>query len=284
MELIVARDAKASEEAGNVMRKTIRGANAERQGEQGIALVLAILVLMLLTFLGLTLAVTTSTEFQIATNYRWSQQALYNAEAGLEVAKRYLRNVTKWDAFLPPAQAPVVPGTPAAYCTDPNYMQPGPWGEASRTCELSNCDMVGDAGYGVVLWDKTFTTPFQNFPSFFIGAVAPGVGFINGTFTVWARRPLERNGAGDLIEHPGDDRLILTVEGTAPSSGTGSFAVANRAVRYLEVMLDRIEPSDCDNQGGQIGGGPTGSGFDQCDAVNAGAILGGASEPNPGQN
>ncbi len=61
--------------------------DAVPKGEQGFALVLAILALMLLTFLGLTLATTTSTELQIATNYRWGQQALYNAEAGLEAGK-----------------------------------------------------------------------------------------------------------------------------------------------------------------------------------------------------
>ena len=45
--------------------------------QSGFALVLALLALLLLTFLGLTLAVTTSTELQIATNYRWSEQARY---------------------------------------------------------------------------------------------------------------------------------------------------------------------------------------------------------------
>ena len=67
-------------------------------GESGFALVLAILSLMLLTFLGLTLATTTSTELQIATNYRWSQQAHYNAEAGLEAAKLLLAQVARVDA------------------------------------------------------------------------------------------------------------------------------------------------------------------------------------------
>ena len=67
-----------------------------RPGERGFALVLAILSLMLLTFLGLTLATTTSTELQIATNYRWSQQALYNAEAGIESARILLsRSATR---------------------------------------------------------------------------------------------------------------------------------------------------------------------------------------------
>ena len=64
---------------------------------------------MLLTFLGLTLATTTSTELQIATNYRWSQQALYNAEAGLEAAKLLLAQVAMADGdfrnILPTARA-----------------------------------------------------------------------------------------------------------------------------------------------------------------------------------
>ena len=72
-----------------------RGPRAHRQA--GFALILAILSLMLLTFLGLTLAATTSTELQIATNYRWSQQALYNAEAGLEAAKLLLAQVAQVD-------------------------------------------------------------------------------------------------------------------------------------------------------------------------------------------
>ena len=79
-----------------------------RRGERGFALVLAILSLMLLTFLGLTMATTTSTELQIATNYRWSQQALYNAEAGLEAARIVLSNVadvtTQWRRSCPPAR------------------------------------------------------------------------------------------------------------------------------------------------------------------------------------
>jgi hypothetical protein len=265
------------------MRKPIQSQG--RAAEQGMALILAILALMLLTFLGLTLTMTTSTELQIATNYRWSQQALYNAEAGLEVAKRYLRNVVQWGAFLPPARSPIDPlGTPPvpAFCSDPNYTQPGPDGEASRTCELSVCDTQAAIGYGVVLWDKTFTNPFQNFPSFFLDAAAPGVGVVNGTFTVWARRPLEWI-AGVYQERPTNDRVILTVEGTAPASGTSDFALTNRAVRMMEVTLERLEPGDCENRGGQIGGGPTGSGFDQCDTVKKEGILGGVGEPNPGQ-
>jgi hypothetical protein len=76
---------------------------------------------------------------------------------------------------------------------------------------------------------------------------------------------------------------VLTAEGTAPQTGFSALGLANRAVRYLEVTLDRIEPGDCENRAGQIGGGPTGSGFDNCDTVKKEGILGGVGEPNPGQ-
>ena len=66
---------------------------------------------LVLTFLGLTLAATTSTELQIATNYRWGQQATYNAEAGIEVAKIYLRAVPNdWATILPKARTGITSG------------------------------------------------------------------------------------------------------------------------------------------------------------------------------
>ena len=86
--------------------------------QAGFALILAILSLMLLTFLGLTLAATTSTELQIATNYRWSQQALYNAEAGLEASKLLLAQIARVDGdfrnILPVRRVGSLPGGPGA--------------------------------------------------------------------------------------------------------------------------------------------------------------------------
>ena len=71
--------------------------------ESGVALVVALLALTLLTLLGITMSVTTSTEQQISANYRWSQQASYNAESGLEIARNYLRQF-EWNMVLPTAR------------------------------------------------------------------------------------------------------------------------------------------------------------------------------------
>ena len=66
---------------------------------------------------------------------------------------------------------------------------------------------------------------------------------------------------------------------TAPRLGT---AVANRAVRVLEVTLSKATPlveSRCGARAGQTGGGPEGANFAACDPVTGegvAAALGGS--------
>src|SRR2546422_11497820 len=94
--------AKRNQEQEEFMSDVRNGRRATGESEAGFALILAILALMLLTTLGLAMATITSTELQIATNYRWSQQALYNAQAGGEGGKIILRSVQPgWTPGLP---------------------------------------------------------------------------------------------------------------------------------------------------------------------------------------
>lgn len=263
-------------------------------GENGIALILAILALMLLTFLGLTLAATTSTELQISSNYRMAQQALYNAEAGIEVGKAILRDVD-WKTILPVART--TPWT----LDDSVYDAPvPPFGAGPRDCENGNtdcaqaksdgCDKRGaQAGYGVVFNDGSLRAQdIRNFGGF----------ALNGTFTLWVRRPLivdtatftYRDCTGDPNDTPPecnapstgkterDGILIMTSEGAA---GGGS----NRAVRIIEMILTRKDPAAktldvCQSRGGQAGGGPEGAGFGGCTALDEKVL--GAAELNPG--
>jgi len=244
--------------------------------QSGFALIVALLTLLLLTFLGLTLAATTSTELQIATNYRWGQQAYYNAEAGLEVAKRYLREKTAWTVFLPPARNPIS-GIPTPT-----------WTPAGRDFENFDCDN-GDTGetadfqgYGVVLNLPGFGR-FEN-----VSAVLNQT--LNGSYTVWIRRPHKDTNDGTVQDYDFDDRLVITSEGTAPFVGAAAasdFAFRRRAVRVLEAEITKIDPNDCENRGGQAGNSPTGSGYDPCYAVNAAGLPTGtgavAAEVNAGQ-
>jgi hypothetical protein len=240
--------------------------------EAGFALILAMLTLMVLTLLGMALAATTSTELQIATNYRWSQQAYYNAEAGAEVGKRLLqmnelrtlvgdrRAATGCATASPdPCEMDDPPG-------DWTLARTGPSGEASRNWENQPCDDRGGTGYGNVMDIPAQAFPFQN-TSNFLGEQ------LNGTFTIWVRRALEPRQIGaEWFWEDSEDTVILTVEGTAPY--LGAQQLENRAVRYMEISLQRIDPSGCENYSGQIGAGPTGSNYDQCGQITAEGLEG----------
>jgi hypothetical protein len=219
----------------------------EHAGERGFALVLAILSLMLLTFLGLTLATTTSTELQIATNYRWSQQALYNAEAGLEAARIVLSDVadlaTGWNAQLPAAR----PGT---------WLQgaaPAPLdATVGRDFFRSACDDKGGVGYGRVLADAT--TRYENVAAF------PAVGGVDGRY------------ADDTDQ----SKLVIVAEGIAPYMGPGdAFTRSRQASRILETRytLGLATAGDpcLGTQAGQEGGSPMGENFNPCAPITAGA-------------
>jgi hypothetical protein len=206
-----------------------------RGGEAGFALVLAILALLLLTFLGLTLATTTSTELLISNNYRWGQQALYNAEAGMEVARAVLAEVGDGQRVLPPQRlAPWDPDTQAVK-DNPELGTPAPLFTASRNFEGRFCDVWGyGAGYGQVLVDPANTAaPYENVSTAFSRT-------LTGMFTVWVRRDIVYNSGGTLSDNPAGESIIVTAEGVAPFTvpgAAGGFQRANQAIRRLESKV-----------------------------------------------
>ncbi len=193
----------------------------------GLALILALLSLLVLTTLGLTLAATTTIELQSAVNYRWSQKAFYNAEAGLEVGRYALRNLG-WIVALPTPRAPwpEVKGRPN-WLGKPQPHTLGSTGAAVRDFELSTCDTLGNGmGLGPVLWDGE--TTYQD--------ITQVEGHqLDGAFTLWVRRPVISMGNGFLTDYPMSDVLILVSEGVAPAVGSQLGIPRGRVV--LEVTL-----------------------------------------------
>ena len=249
--------------------------------ESGFALILAILALMLLTFLGLTLATSTSQELQIASNHRWNQQALYNAEAGIEVGKAILRDVS-WEEVLPERRMinPTTPDTwtvpdyltssssPAACpnCTDTTDAS----GRTLRNFENAPCDAQGgQTGYGNILNDGT-ASPYQYVTTVFGQSV-------NGAFTIWVRRLTEAANTGEIQDSSDNEQLIMTVEGIAPyraEQATLGISQSNRAVKLIEYTVSREarENTACATRAGQAGGGPEGANFGGCVTMDAGRV------------
>jgi len=237
-----------------------------RAGERGFALVLAILALMLLTFLGLTLATTTSTELQIATNYRWSQQALYNAEAGLEAARIVLSNVadraTGWQTQLPAARGSAVAAWAPGSAPFPAETPVG------RDFYRSDCDLRAGIGYGRVVDDAVIR--YENVNTF-AGQT------LNGAFTIWIRRALAVTNEGTYFDDSRSNTLVVVAEGVAPYTGPAdAFTRARQAVRVLETgfSLDfgtEGEPCGLGKMQGQEGGSPMGENFNPCANITSGA-------------
>lgn len=252
--------------------------SSSRQGESGFALILALLALLLLTFLGLTLAVTTSTELQIATNYRWSEQARYAAEAGVEVAKVRLRDVADWSTILPPARTATWTGAgPAPAPPAPRVIG----GVTLRDFENAACDAKGNGmGYGWVL--ASSSEPQQYVSNF-------NTLQMSGAFTVWVRRPLWIQTTGNFSDwgqeivgpplYPAsNDTVILTVEGVAPfvdaaayqATGAQSAMISRaKAVYTIELPFSLARPvtlGTCnETRGGQSGHGTYNDGHSGCD-------------------
>ena len=208
-----------------------------RRGNKGSAFVISILVLFILTVLGLALMLTTSTEKSIAINYRWGQQAFFNADAGLEYGKTVLASYALQDGdfqnILPPPRVlgsmtlkPNDVGACAdetvAGCRDYQYFI-----DVDGVTRMYIGKVLRDINGRLVQYD--FRQPLGNDTLNDIDF--DGTSDVQGTVTLWVRRPLV--GGADYAQ---DDRIILTAEGTAPN-GQGIGSGRNVAMRRLEQTL-----------------------------------------------
>jgi len=248
--------------------------------QRGFALILSLLALVLLTTMGLALSNSTGVELQISTNQRWSESAKYNSEAGIEYGRSILMAMPSWAAILPDERT--VPDWGAQQWNGPGEANPtgnSPWGRATRDFENWKCDEKGyGIGYGVVVDDGGAGGP-EEYRSQIGGAT------LNGSFTLWVRRPVawtdaDSNGElGDgnvLQDYPADDVLILVSEGVAPYTGlaanTSAFGATNRAVYTIETLLARTgttitDQSECNSRQGQAGGSASGGNSSGCVAI-----------------
>jgi PilX N-terminal len=81
-------------------RRVGRPVTERLRDEQGIALVIALLCMLLLTALGMALTMTTITEKRIAGNYRNGVETIYAADAGVERVMQDLLTVPDWNKIL----------------------------------------------------------------------------------------------------------------------------------------------------------------------------------------
>ncbi|MGH9337839.1 MAG: pilus assembly PilX family protein, partial [Vicinamibacteria bacterium] len=175
------------------------------RGNEGSAFVISILVLFVLSVLGLALMLTTTTEKDIAINYRWGEQAFFNADAALEYGKNVLAAYAlvnqDFAAILPPARADVtvIDNTQPWGTAHPDPVACVPSGAGCRDYQyfIDQCPTGGGACtriyIGRVLRRQDGTQAMWDFRA---PAGAPGdldndgAIDVQGTTTLWIRRPI----------------------------------------------------------------------------------------------
>jgi hypothetical protein len=107
--------------------------------EDGIALIVAMMAMLLMTALGVALVLTTSSETMIASNFRNGQEALYAADAVVERAMDDILTVPDWNKLLDGStQSAFVDGAPSGTRNLPD----GSTIDLTQVLNLANCDHV----------------------------------------------------------------------------------------------------------------------------------------------
>ena len=107
--------------------------------DDGMALVIALMTLLLLSALGAALVMTTSTETLIAGNFRNANEGLYAADAALERAMDDLLTVPDWNQLLGGAvQSAFIDGAPGGARTLPD----GSTLDLTQVLNMANCNKL----------------------------------------------------------------------------------------------------------------------------------------------
>ena len=241
------------------MQRTRIGHPLRSLSEEGSAFVISVLILFVLSVLGMALMLTTTTEKDIAINYRWGEQAFFNADAALEYGKNvlgsYLLRDGSFRAVLPPARDDVTVANASepwgAARPDTGSCDPSSPGCRDYQYFVDHCPPGGAGPCVRVYIGKVLVRPDGTAAQYDFrlpgGAVAgdvdgDGTADLEGTVTLWARRPVV--GTRDYGSTAGGtlkalhDRVILTAEGTAPGA-MGAGAGRPVSLRRLEMVVRR---------------------------------------------
>jgi hypothetical protein len=167
------------------MVREVRGVREVREvrevlaREDGIALLVAIMAMLLLTALGGALILTTTTETVIAANFRRAAEELYAADAGLERIIDELRSVPDWDAVrLGLVGSTFIDGPASGLRVLPD----GSAIDLSQIVNLANCERTvscSDAEMNAVTPDRPWAAANPRW-------VLTGYGPLGGPFTAGA--------------------------------------------------------------------------------------------------
>jgi Tfp pilus assembly protein PilX len=182
--------------------------------ERGIAMIVALLAMSLMIALGAALMLTTTTESRIVRNFRDSREALYAADAGVELALEDLVTVPDWNSLLNgAARSAFVDGAP----TGMRALSDGTQISLDEVLNMANCQKVStcsDADMNAVTLARPWATNNPRWQLFAYGnlnAVLPQGGMNSPYYVIVL--------VGDDPSENDGDPLHDGVSSTNPGSG-----------------------------------------------------------------
>ena len=211
--------------------------------EEGMALVVALMAMLLMTALGLALVMTISSETMIAGNFRNSHEALYAADAALERGMDDLLTVPDWNRLLDGSErSAFVDGAPSGSRT----LADGSTIDLSQTINMANCGKTttcSSADMNAVTSERPWGA---NNPRWQLYAHGPmndmlPAATINSPFYVMVLvgdDPSENDGDptkdGASLANPGSGVLALRAEAFGPRG-------AHKVIEFTVARTDTIE-------------------------------------------
>lgn len=196
--------------------------------ERGVALIIALMAMLLLSALGLALALTTSTELLVAGYYRSAQETLYGAEAFVECALQDVSAVADWNTILAGiTRSSLTDGPPRGTRT----LSDGSTIDLAHVTNLENCGKISTcspAEMNAVTQDRPWGV---NNPRWVLYAYAPMNTLLSAhlidsplyVITWVGDDPAENDGDptkdGSAESNPGTGVIMLRSEAFGPGGG-----------------------------------------------------------------
>ena len=222
--------------------------------ENGIALIVAMMAMLLMTALGVALVLTTSSETMIAGNFRNGQEALYAADAVVERAMDDILTVPDWNKLLDGStQSAFVDGPPSGTRNLPD----GSTIDLAQVLNLANCEHVAtctaaemDAFSGIRPWTQN-NPRWQLYAYGKLADMLPASDTINSAYYVMV---MVADDPSDNDNDPFHDGVVPcaypTIVPPACNPGTGVIAMRAEAFgprgahKVIEVTLARTDTSE----------------------------------------
>jgi len=215
------------------------------RGERGIAMIIAMMAMLLMSALGTALVLTTTTETNIAGNFRNASEALYAADSGLERAMEDILTVPDWNKLLDGStQSAFVDGAPSGTRT----LQDGSTIDLTQAINMANCQKVTTCSDADLIDPSNKERPWGvNNPRWRLYAYAHLKDMLPATDTINSPYYVVVMVADDPSDNDGDplkDGVIATNPGSGVIAMRAEAFGPRGAHKVLEATLARTDTTE----------------------------------------